>query len=225
MRDGSNGVLRKLDDATGEYVFTRLGMQCYKTQRRNYVASVPALVEGTRKNGSTYNYKTHVSIEKLGLRPKELPLNLRSPERYRRVKRMIEKELSPSSVLYGFSEERYTLDPGGSWLIHEDTVRVDRFEDGHADVVLDRRMGARPLAPATLRFAEHVCEEEFREFNDKLCGPRHFADVLKHPLDDILEQLRSAERSFYGTDTIESDGCWRSVAHEAKAQQSCSTRK
>ena len=37
LRDGARGVTRRWDEATGEYNFTRLGNQYYKTLRRNYI--------------------------------------------------------------------------------------------------------------------------------------------------------------------------------------------
>ena len=58
----------------------------YSTLRRNYVADVPILIEGKRKNGTVYKIKSHMKIEKLGLRPVEVPLNLSHDQRVALVK-------------------------------------------------------------------------------------------------------------------------------------------
>ena len=41
LRTGRNGVTRRLNLETGDWVFTGLGLKFYKKLRRNYVVSVP----------------------------------------------------------------------------------------------------------------------------------------------------------------------------------------
>ncbi len=53
LRDGSRGVTRRFDEGTGEYKFTRLGNTYYKTVRRNYVVTVPVVLNGKRKEWNT----------------------------------------------------------------------------------------------------------------------------------------------------------------------------
>jgi len=60
LRDGSKGVTRKWDEATGQYSYTRLGTRYYTQLRRNYVVSVPVVVKGTRADKSTYEYRAHI---------------------------------------------------------------------------------------------------------------------------------------------------------------------
>jgi hypothetical protein len=43
LRDGTRGVTRRWDEATGAYKFTRLGNTYYKTVRRNYLVAVPVI--------------------------------------------------------------------------------------------------------------------------------------------------------------------------------------
>jgi hypothetical protein len=57
LRDGTGGVTRFLNEARGEWDFTRLGTSYYKTLRRNYVVSVPVKVQGIRKDRSAYEYR------------------------------------------------------------------------------------------------------------------------------------------------------------------------
>ena len=185
---GKRGLVRRFDEASGDYEFTKLGKAYYKTIRRNYVAQVPVRVEGIRKDKSTYTYKSHTPIEKLGLKPKQLPLSLKMDERHAKVKELVRGELPASGILYEVSEERWTLDEGGSWRISEETVGVfPGSEDAGALLILDRRVAGKPLPPPTLLFPEHVCDEAYKEYEDKLCAPRQIAILLKTPLDVICD--------------------------------------
>jgi len=150
------GATRKWDEATGVYKFTKLGKQYYKIQRRNYLVSVPVIINGNRKDGTTYRLKSRMPIEKLGLKPKSIPLDMDSPTRHRLVKGMVQDEL-PDGALYEVSDETWTVDPTGNRRISEETVRIDRGV-GDVDVVLDRRLGARPVF-SQLLFAEALCED------------------------------------------------------------------
>ena len=68
LRDGKRGVTRRWNPGDSAWQFTALGKRYYSTLRRNYVADVPVLIEGARKNGTTYRVKSHMKLEKLGLR-------------------------------------------------------------------------------------------------------------------------------------------------------------
>ena len=94
VRDGARGVTRRWDEATGEYSFTRLGNQYYKTLRRSYVAVIPVNIEGRRKDGSTYNIKSTMPVSKLGLLPTTIPLNMTSPRRRERVRELVTRDLT-----------------------------------------------------------------------------------------------------------------------------------
>ena len=152
LSNGKRGLVRRFDGASGDYEFTKLGKAYYKTIRRNYVAQVPVRVQGERRDKTRYSYKTHMPIEKLGLKPRQLPLSMRSPERYAKVKEMVRRELPANGVLYEVSEEKWTLDDTGSWRVSEETVGVHPETGAESHVVLDRRVGAKPLPPPTMLF-------------------------------------------------------------------------
>ena len=42
---------RRLDLASGDWIFTKLGLKYYKTLRRNYVVNVPVIIEGSPNEG------------------------------------------------------------------------------------------------------------------------------------------------------------------------------
>jgi hypothetical protein len=214
LRNGRKAVTRRWDAAKGEWTFTRLGNRFYKTIRRNYVVQVPAIVRGTRANKSTYTHKAHLSVESLGLRPVTLPLNLTSPQRHARVRDIIEEQLPDDGVLYQVSEEVWSLDDAGSWVVAEETVGTDP-DTGRAaaHVVMDRRVGAHPVPPATMLFPEAVCETAFEQHDDNLCAPRQIAALLKRDLHEICDELRAVELRLHGTDTLE-EGCTSRVILE-----------
>ena len=89
LRDGTRGVVRRWNEATEEYNFTRLGYTYYKTVRRNYVAQVPVIIKGKRKDGSYYTVKSTMPVSKLGIRPKTLPTNNNDVTRRDAVRRMV----------------------------------------------------------------------------------------------------------------------------------------
>ena len=205
LAEGRRGVTRRWDEATGLYKFTKLGNDYYKLLRRNYVAAVPVIVNGKRKNNSTYKFKSRMPISRFGLKPKSVPLNLDEAQRHALVRRMIEEELS--DVLYEVSAETWTLDPDGSWLISEETVATNPDTGlAEAHVVLDRRVGARPVFNQFL-FADALCDEAFEEHDDKLCCPRQIASILNIDIGVVCEDLSTVERALYQRDTWEEIGC------------------
>jgi hypothetical protein len=133
-------------------------------------------------------------IEKLGLKPKSIPLDMDSPTRHRLVKGMVQDEL-PDGALYEVSDETWTVDPTGNWRISEETVRIDRGV-GDVDIVLDRRLGARPVF-SQLLFAEALCEEAYEDHDDKLCCPRQMAAIFKLDLGEFCQDLSKVERALY----------------------------
>jgi hypothetical protein len=172
-----------------------MGARYYLQMWRNFVVHVPFIVHGTRADLSTYSYKAHYTVEKS------------SPERYDRVKDLVRAGLPENGVVYEVSEERWTLDPNGGWKVSEETVGVHPDTgEAEAHVVLDRRVGARPLPPPTLLFAEAVCAEAFEDYGDNLCAPRQIAAILKRDFEEVCDALRDLEFRTIGTDTLE-QGC------------------
>ena len=57
LQNGKRAITRQFDPATGEYTFTDTGRRYYRNIRRNYVVQVPVVIDGRRKDGSTYRIK------------------------------------------------------------------------------------------------------------------------------------------------------------------------
>jgi hypothetical protein len=194
MRNGSKAVTRKFSPGTGEWKFTKVGTAFYRAMpRRNYVVSVPVTIHGKRKNGTTYTLKSHMPVSKLGLKPSQVPMSLSEDERRALVKGLVKKDL-PSGALYEMSDETWSLDDGGSWLISEELVAVDP-ETGHAEAntILDRRVGVNPF-PNHLLFPEAICDEAYeRSGDDKLCAPRQISAILGVPLAKVIDEFSEIE--------------------------------
>ena len=75
-RDGREKVVRRWDPVTNEFKFTALGRSFYARKRSVYVVHVPVIVEGRRKNGTTYELKSFMPVEKMGLQGLTLPQTL-----------------------------------------------------------------------------------------------------------------------------------------------------
>ena len=137
------------------------------------MVQVPVRVTGTRKDGSQYHIRSTLPIAKLGIDRVELPLNLTAAQRTQRIKQIVQGQLDLARPLYEVSRETWEYDDG-AWIIHEETVGRDP-DSGEMVVALDRRVGAAPLSPSELPFAEHLCAEAFESHDDHLCVPRQVA--------------------------------------------------
>ena len=119
------------------------------------MADVPILIEGKRKNGTVYRIKSHMKIEKLGLRPVEVPLNLNHDQRVALAKRLVLSSIRSQETLMEMSDEKWQYDPDGSWRVNEETVGVDpETHVPESRVILDRRTRAVPKLSSTMLFQE-----------------------------------------------------------------------
>ena len=123
--------------------------------------NVPIVIRGKRKNGTKYEIKSHMKMEKLGVRPVDVPLNLTLDQRRDYIKRAVEAAVPTDKPLYQVSDEEWWYDPHGTWAIHEETVGVDPDSGKpEAHVILDRRTRApEALVSNTLLYPEALCEE------------------------------------------------------------------
>ena len=104
---------------------------------------------GRRKNGTSYELKSFMPTEKLGIQNLSLPQTLTQRQRDARVKEAVLKHIAPGQVLYEVSDEEWTYDEAATWQISEQTVEVD--SNGEPTVttrveedILERRVGVKP---------------------------------------------------------------------------------
>jgi len=116
-RAGKERVTRRWDPATNEHRFTALGRAYYASKRSQYVVHVPVVIEGRRKNGSTYTVRSHLPTESMGLPGPSLPQNLSQRQRDQRAKAAVLRHIRAQreGVLYEFSDERWSYDESGTW--------------------------------------------------------------------------------------------------------------
>ena len=108
LRNGKRAVTRRWDPASNEFKFTAIGKKYYSTLRRNYVVDVPIIIKGKRKNGTKYEIKSHMKMEKLGMRPVEVPLNQTLDQRREYIKRAVEAAVAKDKPLYQVSDEEWS---------------------------------------------------------------------------------------------------------------------
>jgi len=206
LKGGKRAVTRRWT-TDGEFVFTKIGDQYYEKQRRNYVAQIPVVVKGTRRDNTPYTRHSHTPVERLGLTSQTLPLNMTPAQRDNKLKAMIEAQL-PDGALYEVSKEYWALDPNGSWIVNVESVQFDEATgETESHVVLDRRVGAGPTMPSLFLFPEALCAEAFEASDDYLCAPRQIAAVLKRDLDQVVADLMAIELLLYNTADLHTRGC------------------
>ena len=93
LKNGGKAITRRLNVATGEWVFTRLGLRYYKKLRRNYVVNVPVVIHGLDDKGRTYTKKASIPIEKLGISQPDIALLKTLAARLRKVKELVLDQL------------------------------------------------------------------------------------------------------------------------------------
>ena len=168
--------------------------------------SIPVRIKGTRANGTTYELKSSMPIEKLGLTKKELPLNLTHAQRKARIKDMVQDELPLSGPLMHHSQEEYFYDDSGGWAVSEETVGVDpESGQGESHVILDRRVGT--LGSGNFLFQDAFCKEAFEHHDDMACVPRQISAVLKRDFGEICDDMSIIERALYGDEQWPVRGC------------------
>ena len=98
-RDGKERVVRRWGPAMNEYSLTALGRSFYVRKRSAYLVCIPVIVEGRRKNGSTYRLRSFMPVDKMGLQRLSLPQTLTQRQRDARVKTKVVKHLAPMQAL------------------------------------------------------------------------------------------------------------------------------
>ena len=76
LRNGNLATTRRFDPIKQEWKFTKTGKAFYKTLTRNYVVSLPAILKGTRKDGTLYRQEgMHLPIQRLDINEPSIALD------------------------------------------------------------------------------------------------------------------------------------------------------
>ncbi len=100
--NGKKRVTRHLDLATGEWVFSKLGMKFYRKMKRSYIVNVPVTVHGTPAEGRHYTKSSTIPISRLGITSPDIALAPRLQTRLERVKQLVQAQLPSEGPIYNF---------------------------------------------------------------------------------------------------------------------------
>ena len=172
LRGGARGVTRRYDPVTRAWVFTNLGSRFYRQIRRNYVVSVPVIIQARRQNDTTYQKKTSAPLEKLSIARPSIALDLDTPRRHEKIKQMVLGQLQTGLPVFEHSNELTWYDPDGQWDIWEETVGTDP-DTGRGEAHLqERRLGALLDVTAQLYMPEAMCAAAFERAEDSAAPAR-----------------------------------------------------
>ena len=190
-RNGKLALVRKLLPDGTTHV-TRLGKQYFKNPKTEYVVSVPVRISGTNARGRVQNRTTLLPVDMLGIGRilQDNSVSVSEASRVARVKSHVLEKLTIStmggeSVLMQVSNETFTYNREGQWLISQLTTSV---QDGVASTqaVMRQPLGSLLSCAAFLAHADHVVDSAFESHDDKLCVPRQLADVLGVSIDTAI---------------------------------------
>ena len=98
MPNGRKAVLRRYNPVTNRWDFTALGRTYYSRLRRNYVVHIPVTIRGLRKNGTTYETKAVVPVERTNVTKPSIALNTHEDERDGLIKQLVLDEIPEDGV-------------------------------------------------------------------------------------------------------------------------------
>ena len=67
LANGKEAELRTFDPIRNKYTLTPIGRSYYSQRKKEYVVSIPVIIEGVRLNGSRYTIRGHMPTSFLGL--------------------------------------------------------------------------------------------------------------------------------------------------------------
>ena len=152
LANGKEAKLRTFDPIRNKYTLTPIGRSYYSQRKKEYVVSIPVIIEGVRLNGSRYTIRGHMPTSSLGLDKVMANEALSEEQRINKIKTTVLKQFSENrtengrTVVYEVSDEIYYYDRDGNWQIS--TLSTD--EGGDVSAVLNRplrKIEKAPLVP------------------------------------------------------------------------------
>ena len=153
--------------ANGQYHLTKLGKAFFKDKYTEWLAHVPVIIRG-----QPWNW---------GCPDKTTPgARRRSPATSRK----------PCSGIYMISGETYFLHPTNEWAYSSSSMQViDNRVD--TQIRLRQPLGALREVSYQLFAGDQILASAFEERQDMLCVPRQIAELLKLPLQEVIEDFNS----------------------------------
>ena len=191
-RQGKLLMLRTLRP-DGAFKYTRAGLHFYSKRQVEYVAHVPVIVEGSRRNGLDYVHKTKLPVSMLGIGRIFAQAGLTQAQRMARVRSFVLQSLDIRSdhgrmILLEISGEVYYYDRNGEWTIDE--LVTEPTEHGPQVNYRERIVMAGPVANAVfVPFADQVVDEAWEAHPDNLCVVRQLSVLLERSREDLCDEF------------------------------------
>ena len=194
MRSGRRQLVRTLQP-DGQYHVTKLGKAFFKDKYTEWLAHVPVIIRGTRRRGRNAgnSYERHDYLPVTAL---EIGLSRQNDawseaQIARNVKEAVLRQLDQPEAnepIYMISGETYFLHPTNEWAYSSSSMQVI---DNRVDkqIRLRQPLGALREVSYQLFAGDQILASAFEERPDMLCVPRQLAELLKLPLEDILQDF------------------------------------
>ena len=202
IRDGPNdyiltrGGVRKLVrslQTNGQYHVTKLGKAFFKDKFTEWLAHVPVIIRGRRRNGTPYERHDYLPVTALEMGLSRQNDAWSDAQVARNVKDAVLRQLGqpgPDEPIYMISGEVYFLHPTNEWAYSSSSMQViDNRVD--TQIRLRQPLGALREVSYQLFAGDQILASAFEERQDMLCVPRQIAELLKLPLQEVMEDFNS----------------------------------
>ncbi|CAE7029901.1 unnamed protein product [Symbiodinium natans] len=189
LRGGAKKLLRSLQP-NGNYHLTKLGKSFFKNKWVDWVAHVPVIIRGIRRNGRNrgmpYERTKRLPVTDLNvtLPPQSEGLSDAQPARNLKASALAQLgNPEPNDIIWELSDESYYLDATREWTFSQQAMQVvdDRVV---VETVLDQPLGALRDVSYQLFCGDEILQSAFKQRPDKLCVPRQLAELMRLPLQE-----------------------------------------
>ena len=181
LRSGVKKLVRTLAP-DGNYHFTKLGKAFFRDKYTEWLAHVPVIIRGRRKNGRPYERQDYLPVTSLNVGLQRQNDGLSKAQVARNVKQAALAKLGADddtafSTLLELSGEQYFLDNTRKWTLSSQTTQAvdDR-------VVVETSL-RQPLGGVSYQLwkSDEILDSAFERRWDKLCLRHHLRPGLAGP--------------------------------------------
>ena len=212
-RGGARKLVRSLQP-NGQYHVTKLGKAFFKDKFTEWLAHVPVIIRGRRRNGTPYERHDYLPVTALEMGLSRQNDAWSDAQVARNVKESVLRQLGqpgPDEPIYMISGEVYFLHPTNEWAYSSSSMQViDNRVD--TQIRLRQPLGALREVSYQLFAGDQILASAFEERQDMLCVPRQLAELLKLPLQEVMEDFNSIAE-------IRTFCVWRKRAHVLRRLQ------
>ena len=190
-RGGARKLVRSLQ-TNGQYHVTKLRKAFFKDKFTEWLAHVPVIIRGRRRNGTPYERHDYLPVTALEMGLSRQNDAWSDAQVARNVKESVLRQLGqpgPGEPIYMISGEVF-LHPTNEWAYSSSSMQViDNRVD--TQIRLRQPLGALREVSYQLFAGDQILASAFEERQDMLCVPRQIAELLKLPLQEVMEDFNS----------------------------------